>query len=79
MTGNGSALRRGMRAMGMVELRVNSTFDQTCVSRTGARLTAGHLKRDGRGALMLFRCFMFQMFHSPPRPRARDPPLSRRQ
>jgi hypothetical protein len=64
---------RRMRWMGMVDLPVNSTFDQTRVSRTGARLTARHLKRDGRGALMLCRCFMFQMFHSPPRPRGRDP------
>ena len=46
---------------------------QTLVSRTGARLTARHLEDDGRGALMFCRCFMFQMFHSSPRPRRRDP------
>jgi hypothetical protein len=70
MIGNWSALRRGMRSMGMVDLPVNSDLDQTCVSRTGARLTARDLKRDSRGALMFCRCFMFQLFHPPPNARA---------
>jgi hypothetical protein len=56
--------------MGMVDLPVNSDLDQTCVSRTGARLTARDLKRDSRGALMFCRCFMFQLFHPPPNARA---------
>jgi hypothetical protein len=51
--------------------------NQTCVSRTGARHTARHLKPDGRGALMFCRCFMFQMFHPPPPSRARDSPSYR--
>ena len=45
---------------------------QTCVSRTEARLTARHMKPDGRATLMFCRCFMFQMFHAPPPSRARD-------
>jgi hypothetical protein len=82
---DGSALRRRMRAMEMIDLRADHVVDgiqtycetrsQTCrrqtrVSRTGTRLPARHLERDGRGALMFCRCFMFQMFQSPPRPRA---------
>ena len=70
----------------MVELRVDSVVDgtrthgqthgqnrrrQTCVSRTYTRLTAL-----GRTAIIaLGWCCMFQMFHSPPRTRARDPPF----
>jgi hypothetical protein len=43
---------------------VDGTQTQTCVSRTGARVTAPHLKPDGRGVLMLGPCFMFQTFQT---------------
>jgi hypothetical protein len=46
-----------------------------CEPALWTRLTARHLERDGRGALMFCRCFMFQMFQSPLRPRARDSPF----
>jgi hypothetical protein len=72
---DGWALRRRMRAMDMIDFPIDSTVDQTRVSRTGARPTARHLERYGRGALMFCRCVTFQMFQSPPRPRARDPPF----
>jgi len=66
---------RRMKAMGMVDLPVNSVVDGTCVSRTMTRLTAL-----GRKAMIARHwCCVFQLFHSAPHARegARDPPLSR--
>ena len=90
MTDNGSALRRRMRAIGRTPRRScrrwiqthcekrDQTYRrqtdgqiQTCVSRTWVRLTSL-----GRIVMIAWGWrFMCQMFHTPPRPRARDPPF----